>query len=73
MNIFIILLIIGLMAMVVISLVRGLVAFLAQSKADIDGEGVGQSQLMQNRMMFARIKYQALAVIAVAVLLLINR
>ena len=30
-------------------------------------------QLKQNKMMFARIKYQALAIVVVAVLLMINR
>ncbi len=73
MNTFLVIVIVVLAALTLIALVRGLAAFLMQSKADLEGEGVGQSQLMQNKMMFARIKFQALAILAVAVLLLLNR
>ena len=63
-----------LMILVVVSLVRGIVAFLQSTKVDLEsGEQVDatEMQLMQNRMMFARIKYQALAVVVVAVILAI--
>ena len=63
-----------LMILVVVSLVRGIVAFLQSTKVDLQsGEQVDatEMQLMQNRMMFARIKYQALAVVVVAVILAI--
>ena len=61
--------------LVVVSLVRGIVAFLQSTKLDLesDGERVKEMQLRQNQMMFARIKYQALAIVVVAVLLMINR
>lgn len=68
--------IVVLMAMVVISLVKGIIAFLNSTRADLDrGEGAGASemQLLQNKMMFARIKYQAAAVLVVAVLLAIAK
>ena len=60
---------------VVVSLVRGIVAFLQSTKLDLesDGERVREMQLRQNRMMMARIKYQALAIVVVAILLMINR
>ena len=60
---------------VVISLVRGIIAFLQSTKLDLesDGDRAREMQLKQNRMMFARIKYQALAVVVVAILLMINR
>jgi len=60
---------------VVISLVRGIIAFLQSTKLDLesDGDRVREMQLRQNKMMFARIKYQALAVVVVAILLMINR
>lgn len=61
-----------LMALVVYSLVRGIVAFLKSTKMDLEQEDTGvatEMQLLQNKMMFARIKYQALAVLVVAVLL----
>ena len=75
MNILLIVVIVGLAAMVVVSLVRGIVAFLKTSKDDLATPGTGATpmQLQQNKMMFARIKYQALAIIAVAVLMLFNR
>lgn len=63
-----------LMIMVVVSLVRGIVAFLQSTKVDLEsGEQVDatEMQLKQNRMMFARIKYQALAVVVVAIILAI--
>jgi hypothetical protein len=61
--------------MVVVSLVRGIVAFLQSTKLDLESgdERMQEMQLRQNKMMFARIKYQALAVVVVAVLLMINR
>ena len=61
--------------LVVVSLVRGIVAFMRTTKVDLesgDGDTVPQMQAMQNRMMFARIKYQALAIVVVAVLLAIT-
>ena len=59
---------------VVISLVRGIVALMKTTKIDLEtgeGETATDMQLMQNKMMFARIKYQALAVVVVAVMLLL--
>jgi hypothetical protein len=55
--------------------VRGIVAFLQSTKLDLESgdERMQEMQLRQNKMMFARIKYQALAVVVVAVLLMINR
>lgn len=75
MNIILVVALVVTMAMVVVSLVRGIAAFLQASKLDIDNGGDGQLrelQLKQNRMMVARIKYQALAIIVIAVLLAIN-
>ena len=75
MNTLLVLVIVGLAIMVVVSLVRGIVAFLQSTKLDLesDGERMHEMQLRQNKMMFARIKYQALAVVVVAILLMINR
>ena len=75
MNYVLIPLIVILMVMVVVSLVRGIVAFMQSTKLDLesDGDRATQMQLKQNKMMFARIKYQALAIVVVAVLLMINR
>ena len=66
-----IILLVALMVMVVVSLVRGIVAFMQSTKMDLEGgdERVREMQLRQNRAMTARIKYQAAAVL-VAMLLL---
>ncbi len=61
-----------LMVMVVVSLVRGIIAFLKTTKVDLEnntGETVTEMQLMQNKAMFARIKYQALAIVVVVIML----
>jgi len=58
--------------MVVVSLVRGVVAFLQTTKIDLEtgeGETATDMQLAQNKAMFARIKYQALAIVVVAILM----
>ena len=75
MNTLFVFVIIGLAIMVVVSLVRGIVAFLKTSKDDLatPGNGATPMQLQQNKMMFARIKYQAAAILVVAVLILFNR
>ncbi len=75
MNTLFVILIVVLAAMVVVSLVRGIVAFLQSTKLDLESgdENVTRLQMKQNKMMFARIKFQALAIVAVAVLLMINR
>ena len=64
-----------LMALVVFSLVRGIIAFLQSHRADIDAGGERQRdmQLLQNKMMFNRIKYQALAIVVVAIIISIAR
>ena len=76
MNYILIPVLIALMIMVVVSLVRGIVAFLHGSKLDLESEGTTgatPNQLRQNKAMFARIKFQALAIVVVAVLLSMAR
>ena len=75
MNWFLVIVIVILAVMVVVSLIRGIIAFLRSTKEDLahPGGGATPMQLQQNKMMFARIKYQALAILVVAVLLLFNR
>jgi len=68
--------IVVLMGMVVFSLVKGIMAFLKSTRLDLerdDAGGATEMQLLQNRMMFNRIKYQAAAVLVVAVLLAISK
>ncbi len=67
--------IIVLMIMVVVSLVRGIVAFMQSTKEDLNhnpADGPSPNQQMQNKMMFARIKYQLLAIVVVGVLAAIS-
>lgn len=75
MNTILVIAIVLLAIMVVVSLVRGIIAFMQTSKRDIEsgGDRAVELQLQQNRMMFARIKYQALAIVVVAILLMFNR
>ena len=68
--------IVVLMAMVVVSLVKGIMAFLHSTKVDLercDAGGATEMQLLQNKMMFARIKYQAAAILVVAILLAVSK
>ena len=68
--------IIFLAIMVVVSLIRGVVAFLKTTKIDLEnntGETVSGMQLMQNKAMFDRIKYQGLAILVVAILLAVSQ
>jgi hypothetical protein len=75
MQTFLIIVLVVLMALVAYSLVRGIVAFLQSHRADIDagGERQHEMQLLQNKMMFNRIKYQALAIVVVAVIIMMAR
>ena len=69
-------LLIVLVIMVVVSLVRGIIAFLNSTRDDLERDpaaGATEMQLRQNKMMFARIKYQALAIVVVGILLAISR
>ena len=74
-NALLVILLVGFMAMAVVSLVRGIVAFLQSSKSDLETPGTGATpmQLRQNKMMFNRILFQGLAILVVALLLLFNR
>lgn len=66
-----------LLVMVVVSLVRGIAAFLQSTKLDLesgdDGPRATEMQLKQNKMMFARVKYQALAIVVVALVIMASR
>ena len=76
MNTVLILVIVVLLILVVVSLVRGIIAFMQTTKAELDRDpesGATEMQLRQNKMMFARIKYQAMAVVVVALLLAFAR
>ena len=72
MNTFLVILLVAVMVMVVISLVRGVVAFLQSTKVDLQtGEQVDatEMQMKQNKAMMARVKWQAVAIVIIAILL----
>lgn len=65
-----------LMALTLYSLIRGIVAFLQTTKIDLEdgsAENLKEMQLKQNKAMIARIKYQALAILVVAIILVVAR
>lgn len=59
----------------VVALVRGIIAFLQTTEADLKGGGAGPSAsgVKQNRMMMQRILFQAGAIVIVVLLLLLSR
>ncbi len=72
MNTFLVILLLAAMGMVLFSLVRGVVAFLQSTKVDLEtGEqqDATEMQLKQNRAMMARVKWQAVAIVIIAILL----
>lgn len=73
MNTFFGLLLLAAMIATVVALVRGVIAFLRTTEEDLKGGGISQSGLKQNKMMRARVAFQALAIIIVIVLLIATR
>jgi hypothetical protein len=74
MNTFLIILLVGAVIATVVMLVRGLIAFLRTTEADLnsDSSGPSQSAIKQNKMMTGRVIFQAIAVIIVILLLLLR-
>ena len=76
MNWFLGLVLIVLLVLVVVSLVRGIIAFMQTTKVDLQNqenpEYIAQMHARQNKMMFNRVKFQALAIVVVVVILAIN-
>ncbi|MCZ8019259.1 HIG1 domain-containing protein [Novosphingobium sp.] len=76
MNWFLAIVIAVLMVLTLVTLVRGIIAFMASTKADLErpeGSGPSEMQLRQNTLMFRRVFYQAAAIVVVAILLFANR
>ncbi|WP_294322956.1 twin transmembrane helix small protein [uncultured Sphingomonas sp.] len=72
MNTFLVLLLIAAMIAVVVALIRGIVSFLAQGSAEVRGEGPSDHALKSNKMMQARVLFQAIAILIVVVLLFLS-
>lgn len=76
MTTFLIIALVILCVLVLVSLVRGIVAFLRTTKIDLESgtsENLIEMQTLQNKMMFSRIKYQGLAVLVVVIILAFAR
>ena len=74
MNSFLVIVIVVLAGLAVVSLVRGIAAFLASSRAEIDQSGSGPSpmQLKQSQMMVRRILFQGAAIVVAMLLLAVG-
>ena len=70
MNALLIILLLVAMGFVVFAVVRGLRAFANMQPNDLDENGVPKSLVVQNKMMFSRVKWQAIAILVVVILLL---
>jgi hypothetical protein len=71
MTILLVLLIIGAVGAVAFALIRGLHACANLRPADLDETGLPKSLAVQNKMMFARVKWQFIAVALLAVLVIV--
>ncbi|MFV0624062.1 twin transmembrane helix small protein [Sphingomonas sp. ac-8] len=69
MNVFLVLLLIAAMIATVVALVRGVITFLKASSDEVRGEGPSASSLRSNKLMQARILFQAIAILIVVVIL----
>jgi hypothetical protein len=68
-------LLIAAMIATVVALVRGIIAFLQTTEADLNSDSVGPSvsAQKQNKMMMQRVIFQGLAILIVCVILLAAR
>ncbi|GAA0659363.1 heme/copper-type cytochrome/quinol oxidase subunit 2 [Sphingomonas insulae] len=70
MNTFLVILLIAAMLATVVALVRGVIAFLQESHAQVrNGDGPSAASLKSNKMMQMRIFFQALAILIVVLIL----
>lgn len=69
MNTFLVLLLIAAMIATVVALVRGVVTFLKTSSEEARGQGPSAASVKSNKMMQARILFQAIAILIVVLIL----
>lgn len=69
MSTFLVILLIAAMVATVAALVRGLVIFLMNASAEVKGEGPSAAAVQSNKMMQARIFFQAIAILIVVLIL----
>ena len=73
MGIILILLLLVAMGAVVFAVIKGLHAFANLEPENVDENGVPMSLKVQNKAMFARVKWQAIAILLVALLLVFTQ
>lgn len=75
MSVFLAILLIVAMIATLVALIRGIVIFLRTTEADLKSgaSGPSLSSRRQNKMMFARIGFQACAILIVVMILLLSR
>jgi hypothetical protein len=56
-----------------VSVIRGVIIMVRTNHDDLRGTGVSQSGLKQNRMMWRRIQFQAVAVVLAVIVMLLAR
>lgn len=59
------------MGFVVFALTKGLIAFANMKPEEMDEHGVPKSLNVQNKMMFARVKWQAIAILLLALIMIV--
>ena len=72
MTLFLWILLVAAMIATVVALVRGIISFLQATEADLKGTGPSVAGLKSNKMMQARIFFQALAIMVVVLILLLS-
>ena len=72
MTVFLIILLVLAMLATVGALVRGIVIFLRTSERDLMGGGPNVTGLKQNKMMQARVMFQAIAILIVILLMMLG-
>ncbi|MFA5989811.1 MAG: twin transmembrane helix small protein [Sphingomonas sp.] len=70
MQIFLVLLLIAALIATLVALIRGIVTFLQTTEADLKGTGPSAAGIKSNKMMQARIFFQAIAIVIVVLILL---
>ncbi|NIJ07384.1 archaellum biogenesis protein FlaJ (TadC family) [Sphingomonas vulcanisoli] len=56
-----------------VSVVRGVIIFMRKQHDDVHGTGAIENGLAQNRMMWRRVQFQAIAIVAIVLFLLVAR
>ncbi|TKD50439.1 twin transmembrane helix small protein [Sphingomonas baiyangensis] len=70
MTTFLVILLVAAMIATLVALIRGIVTFIKVTEADLKGDGASAAAVKSNKMMQARIFFQAIAVLIAVVIML---